>query len=391
MLTPPSEKCRLLWNRLRNLVKSAGLPSVELSHPFEVPSARCRAIARVVAKLASTEFAERQHPLRSPRSLRVCRILRPRALAFPCPRSLATLLIGALLALAAPASGEFIDYAYRGKWDGSHFIICGTVMNGSGTTPIVARVLGPSLAPYTSAPRLANPNVKEKIAGQAWNRFNNRWGDQDNNGSIDSPSLRAAFLARVAQAGMVDFASASSNDCALAFDSGPVIRMFRVEAAGAAQPGEFHWEWANADPSTAVNAVNLSVRRKFINGNRDRLSFTLAEGPSRQVIITARGPSLSGLIGSLPYLTDPVIALHHGDQRLAYNDNWYAQTEPGVTGQDIANAISSSGLPSFTSTGSKDAAILATLPPGTYTVSLWGGLLGPQTDGEVVLSVTLVP
>jgi len=148
---------------------------------------------------------------------------------------------------------------------------------------------------------------------------------------------------------------------------------------------------ATSDPTTSVDATNLSVRRKFINGSRDRMTFTLAEGPSRQVIVTARGPSLAGLIGSLPYLSDPVIALHRGDQRLAYNDDWHAQTEPGVSALDIANAVGVAGLNPFAGSSSKDAAILVTLPPGTYTVSLWGGLLGPQTDGEVVLAVTLVP
>lgn len=287
--------------------------------------------------------------------------------------------------------GEFLDYAYRGKWDGTHFIICGTVMQGSGTTPIVARVLGPSLQPYESSALLTNPNIKERIAGLAWNRFNNRWADQNNDGATDSASLLAAFMAKNEKAGLVDFISNASNDCALAFDSEAVIRLYWIEADDMAQPGEFLWEWSNADPTTNVDAVNLSVRRKFTNGDRDRMTFTIADGPSQTVIINARGPSLSGLIGTLPFLSDPVIALYDGDQQIGYNDNWYTQTDAGVTGQSIINALSSTGQSQFLSTSTKDAAILATLSPGSYTISLWGGLEGTQYDGEVVLAVTLVP
>ena len=296
-----------------------------------------------------------------------------------------------LLSLGFTArGGEFINYAYRGKWDGTHFIICGTIMYGSGTTPIVARVLGPSLEPYTEAPLLLNPKMKQHLAGQPWSPFNTKWGDQNNDGVIDSVASRDAFLLRTSQAGMVDFISSSSNDCAFAFDSPEAVRLFWVEGAAMAEPGEFLWEWANGDTTTGVDAVNLSVRRKFINGNRDRMSFTIADGPSQTVIVTARGPSLDGLIGTLPYLSDPVLALHKGDQKIGYNDNWYTQTDSGVTGQDINNAVNSAGLAPFSSTSSKDAAILATLAPGSYTISLWGGLVGPQTDGEVVLAVTLV-
>jgi len=177
------------------------------------------------------------------------------------PSRIKPLLLFAVAALHIPlpesSAGEILGYAYRGKWDGTNAILCGTVMFGSGTTPIVARVLGHSLSPYSSATLLTNPKFRQSIAGQAWSPYNARWGDQDNNGSIDSAASRDLFLDRVSQAGMVDFISSSSYDAALAFDTGPAVRLFWIEADDMAQPGEFLWEWANADGGTGEGALSM--------------------------------------------------------------------------------------------------------------------------------------
>lgn len=295
------------------------------------------------------------------------------------------------LATGADAADEVMGFAYRADWSAERPLIAGVVTQGSGNARYLARVLGPTLEDYTARPHYPNPSLESKLAGQPVDAVNLRWGDQDGDGLTDTAPALEPIEAGSLQAGMVPFTDSDSQDCALLVEEGASIRLFTVTGPQLAVGQEVMFEWANLESGGGVKARNISVRSKFRNGQRDRLGFTLPKGGAATVIVTARGPSLSGLIGSLPHLSDPVIGLYDvGGQRIAYNDDWHAQTEAGVSAQDIVNAINASGLPSFAA-NSKDAAILVTLGPGDYEVSLWGGLEGSQTDGEVVLAVTLVP
>lgn len=291
-------------------------------------------------------------------------------------------------------AGEIMSYAYRGMWDGKSQIACGVILGGSGSTPVAVRVLGPSLIRYTGRPVFPDPQIAANLVGTGIDRTNNRWGDQDGNGTTDSVASRNAFIERVKNAGMVDFADQSTGaslDCALAFDSGPVTRIFQINGPDLPDAREFLFEWVNGDTTTDVDAKNVSVRRTFINGHKDILAFTIPLGTTQQVLIQARGPSLAGLVGSLPVLTDPIIALYQGETRLAYNDDWWSNTS--ATRQQIVAALAATGAQPFGTNNSntKDAALLVTLGPGEYSVSLWGYLVKPQTNGEVVTSVNLVP
>ena len=89
-------------------------------------------------------------------------------------------------------------------------------------------------------------------------------------------------------------------------------------------------------------------------------------------------------------LGDPTITLYRGQTALATNDNW----STGVNATELAAAAAAVGTFALT-TGSRDAALIATLPPGAYTAVLGGvgGTTGTATtrarDGRSAERITV--
>lgn len=116
-------------------------------------------------------------------------------------------------------------------------------------------------------------------------------------------------------------------------------------------------------------------------------SFTV-QGGNKNILIRGVGPSLSNPTGRL---ADPRLTLLNGAlATIGANDDW--GTPQSVAGGPVpanATAITAAiaavtASPGFTA-GSKDAAILVNLPPGTYTAVLEGvGGSGGQAQFEVV-------
>jgi hypothetical protein len=109
--------------------------------------------------------------------------------------------------------------------------------------------------------------------------------------------------------------------------------------------------------------VNLATRAPAGTGN-DVLTagFVISPGANKTVLIRAIGPTLAayGLTGTL---ADPVLSLiNAAGATVASNDNWL-----------IADATTMSSVGAFTlATGSRDAALVATLAPGAYTAQVTG-------------------
>lgn len=106
-------------------------------------------------------------------------------------------------------------------------------------------------------------------------------------------------------------------------------------------------------------------------------TFTISGTAPKAVLIRALGPALAGL-GVTGTLADPQIVVTNGaGATVASNDNWNG---------DAAVVAASGRLGSFaiTNTGSRDAALVATLPPGTYAATFTG--VG-ATTGVVLLEV----
>jgi hypothetical protein len=130
--------------------------------------------------------------------------------------------------------------------------------------------------------------------------------------------------------------------------------------------------------------VNLSLRGRPGEGAGVLIvGFVIDGNVPRRMLVRAVGPSLLpfGVSDAHP---DPSLKLYDGaGSELAGNDDWTAQ--PGAAGiESAARAVG--GFPLIG--GSKDAAVLHTLPPGSVTAHVGGS---PGTTGIALVEVYEVP
>ena len=116
-------------------------------------------------------------------------------------------------------------------------------------------------------------------------------------------------------------------------------------------------ETVTAAPITgAPRAVSVSTRANVGTGtNQLIVGFTVVGTDPKQILIRALGPSLTGF-GVPGTLSDPTLTLYNSTgASLAFNDDW--------------NLAANSGQipPQLRPTDSREAAILTTLPAGSYT------------------------
>jgi hypothetical protein len=118
-------------------------------------------------------------------------------------------------------------------------------------------------------------------------------------------------------------------------------------------------------PLPGNGLITLAVRGQAGAGASALIAgFNIAAG-SRQTLIRAVGPAL-GSLGVGGALTDPKIALFDSTGRMvAENDNWSAGSAAETAA--LAAAAAKSGALSLPF-GSRDAAVIKTLPPGAYTI-----------------------
>jgi hypothetical protein len=99
---------------------------------------------------------------------------------------------------------------------------------------------------------------------------------------------------------------------------------------------------------------------------RDDNGFAITGTAKKQVLIRGIGPGLEAH-GVTGFILLPVIQLFSGDTLLAENDNW------NQTALEDIIAIASEKTGAFEMTmENEDAAIVATLDPGSYTVIMYG-------------------
>jgi uncharacterized protein (DUF1800 family) len=119
----------------------------------------------------------------------------------------------------------------------------------------------------------------------------------------------------------------------------------------------------------AQTIANLSTRAQVGTGGDILITgFNIGTGTAKTVLIRATGPALAGF-GVEGTLADPKLELFSGPTKISENDNW--STPVGTAAPVTAATFSSVGAFGLTA-GSRDAALLATLAPGTYTAQVSG-------------------
>jgi hypothetical protein len=125
---------------------------------------------------------------------------------------------------------------------------------------------------------------------------------------------------------------------------------------------------APAALSADTTLANISTRGMVGTGNNVLIAGVVIRGTTpKTVFVRAAGPALAdfGVTGAL---ADPVLAINDSSgQPVAQNDNW----ETGGNAAAISAAATRLGAFQFKA-GSRDAAIVTTLPPGNYTAVVNG-------------------
>lgn len=255
----------------------------------------------------------------------------------------------------------------------------GTVVGGSGTSgvkPLLIRAGGPSLTPLDVVGALPDPKLAV-LSGSTVVATNDNWGG--------TTALNNLFT----QVGAFAYSSAGSLDAAVGYSPNvtapPAGLTVEVSGVGNAT-GTVIAELYDATPAATFSAttprlVNVSALKQVGTGGVLTAGFVIQGVLPKQVLIRAIGPTLAlppfEIAGTM---ADPKLDLYLGQTVIASNDNWGGTTS-------LLAALSGTGAFSLGAT-SKDAALLVTLFPGSYTAQV-SGVAG--SSGLAIVEVYEVP
>lgn len=265
---------------------------------------------------------------------------------------------------SAAEGARLINLSMRARVGSGDLVpIAGFIIAGDGNCSMLLRGAGPSLAAFDVAGAVADPLIRLYQGGT-------KIGENDNWSAADS-------LITSAKAGAFGFPSAS-KDAALLRSLPP--GGYTVHLASADNRGGVGlFEIFDNTPSTPARLVNLSARAQVGRGADVLIIGFVVEGTgSTRVLIRGVGPTLA-TFGVSNYLANPSLAIHHGDELIASNNDWSTGSGATVV-QNATAAVNAFALPS----NSKDAAVVLDLTAGAYTALIKG-----EDEGEGVALLEL--
>ncbi len=250
----------------------------------------------------------------------------------------------------------------------------GAVIGGAGTSgpkPLLVRAVGPSLSVFGLENPLRDPAL-EFFAGSTLIGSNDNWGG--------GAALRNAFAA----VGAFPYVDATSRDAAIYNATvAPGNNSVKVAGVGGAA-GAVLAELYDSTPTDAYTVatprlINVSVLKEL--GAGFTAGFVIGGSTPRKILVRAIGPTL----GAEPFniggvVADPQLALFSGQTQIGANDNWGGAAVLSAAFAQVG-AFALAG-------GSRDAALLAELQPGAYTVQVSGVA---ATTGLALVEVYEVP
>ena len=249
-------------------------------------------------------------------------------------------------------------------------MIAGFVITGTTSKPILIRAVGPTLAAFGVAGAIANPKLELY-------RGNTKITENDDWASTISPSDVAAAATRTGAFAL----GATSKDSALLSVLPPGAYTAQVSGVGVTG-GVALVEVYDASEGTLTAAspriVNISTRANVTEGGGILIAGIVVTGNSpKRILIRATGPALAAF-GVPGTLADPLLKLYNGNTLLWQNDNW---SDSSADAALVAAAGTAAGAFAL-APGSKDAALLLTLEPGSYTAHVTG--VGASTGVALV-------
>lgn len=229
---------------------------------------------------------------------------------------------------------------------GDRTLVAGFVIRGTGTKSVLVRAVGPTLANFGVSNPLPDPSVTI-TSPTALLGGNDNWGNS------------AALAALATQVGAFPL-NTGSRDAALQLSLAPGLYT-AVVSAGSSSGSALVEIYDTQIGAGTASIANISTRGQ-VSANEPLIAgFVIAGDQRKRLLIRAVGPTLSNF-GVSGALTDPKIEVLAGTSVVATNDNWAA-----------AVATTSNSVGAFPlNTGSRDAALVLPLSPGSYTVQVTG-------------------
>jgi hypothetical protein len=198
--------------------------------------------------------------------------------------------------------------------------------------------------------------------------------------STEATALSAAFASTQAFA-----LTTGSKDAALLVDLPNGLYTAEASSAVAGASGQMIVEVYRVSATGDQKFINVSTLKTVPAGGKIGSGFVIDGSGTQQVLVRAVGPGISSYFPT-DYMVDPKLTLLNQQTGavLGSNDNWSANATEATA---LLAAFNSTQAFPIT-TGSKDAALLATLPPGLYTVEVTP--TAGTTSGKVILEIYLV-
>ncbi len=255
---------------------------------------------------------------------------------------------------------------------GDDTLILGFITTG-GTKQFLLRGAGPALSAYQVQDPLADPQLS-LYTGSKLITFNDDW----------LPAFSTVF----ASVGAFAFPIASRDSALIATVNAQNYSLFvtgKSATTGIALAELYDTDPAPAD-DTSPRLFNFSARSRVGTGDDVLIAgFNISGTNARTLLIRAAGPKLStyGVANTLP---DPHLNLYRGGTLIGSNEDWSSTDLGNFNRIRLTNAMAAVGAFAFDPL-SKDAALLVTLPPGSYSAQVSGN--GAQ--GVALVEVYEVP
>ena len=258
-----------------------------------------------------------------------------------------------------PSGGQLGNISTRLQvGTGSRVMIAGIIIQGSAPKQVLIRAAGPSLTQFGVPNALANPRLELHDTTNTIGT-NDDWQTTQIGGVITSDQvaaiqgsglaprdpLESAIIATLAPGSYTAIVEGVSAGTGVG-----IVEVFDLNLTGGSILG------------------NIATRGFVQTGNDAMIGGFIVVTQPTKVLIRAIGPSLTQF-GVPDALANPQLELHDATSTIARNDDWQTTQLGGIITSDQVGEIQNSQL---APTNGAESAIIATLPPGSYTAIVRG-------------------
>ncbi len=265
--------------------------------------------------------------------------------------------------------GRLVNMSIRtNAGTGDNTLIVGVGLGGAGTSgdkAVLLRAVGPTLGVFGVGGALPD-SVMTVFQGSTQIAQNDDWA-----GSFDFASVGAFAFATPARDAAIYNNAAPSGSYSIQITG-------KNNATGVALAEVYDATPSASFTATTPRLVNVAARTQVGTGDNILIAgFVVGGSTPVRVLVRAVGPTL-GVFGVSGVLADPRLSVISEGRIVAENDNWLA-----------ADAATFPTVGAFNLTaGSRDAALVVTLQPGSYTAQVSGV---NSTTGVALVEVYEVP